>query len=331
MNYFFVFQGESYEEELRGQYIWAPQYTVVEKTKKRITPDHWTRMKEVRKDDIIIHCSKKNIRAISIAKDDCHESERPKEKGYDKWKNEGWRVNTKYYTFKKCIVSSENMNALYKFQPDEGGPFDINKKGKVGYLYKTTKEMFEYIVKETAKIQDTLEETNKVLNLLEFDDEYINNQKDKELLDDIANEIIEKNNLKENFEFRGKPQPKQKPINTGGRKVYPRKKQTSLNALSHANYKCEVDITHKLFLRKRGNTYYTEPHHLVPMKYSEQFEVSLDVEENIVSLCSHCHNLIHYGKDAKEVLHKLYNERKSALEKVGIIISFEELLKMYNI
>lgn len=54
--------------------------------------------------------------------------------------------------------------------------------------------------------------------------------------------------------------------------------------------------------------------------------------ENIVSLCSHCHNLLHYGKlkDKLPILKKLYNERKDALVKVGLNISLEELTEYYK-
>ena len=67
------------------------------------------------------------------------------------------------------------------------------------------------------------------------------------------------------------------------------------------------------------------------MAFSDEFDVSLDIEENIVSLCSNCHNQIHYGKDAEALLKKLYDERKDALKKAGIIITFKRLLSMYNI
>lgn len=66
------------------------------------------------------------------------------------------------------------------------------------------------------------------------------------------------------------------------------------------------------------------------MAFSEEFDVSLDVEENIVSLCSNCHNQIHYGKDADVLLRKLYEERKDALASVGIKITLERLLEMYG-
>ena len=54
--------------------------------------------------------------------------------------------------------------------------------------------------------------------------------------------------------------------------------------------------------------------------------------ENIVSLCSHCHNLLHYGRleDKKPILEKLYNERKEALSSVGLEITFEKLLEYYE-
>ena len=89
-------------------------------------------------------------------------------------------------------------------------------------------------------------------------------------------------------------------------------------------------MSHPTFIRKKSDKKYTEPHHLIPMAFSDEFDVSLDVEENIVSLCSNCHNQIHYGKDADVLLRKLYEERKDALASVGIKITLERLLEMYG-
>ena len=55
---------------------------------------------------------------------------------------------------------------------------------------------------------------------------------------------------------------------------------------------------------------YTEQHHLIPMAYSDKFEVSLDVEVSIVSLCSTCHNHIHYGVfDTGRLFYFLHSHR----------------------
>ena len=78
-------------------------------------------------------------------------------------------------------------------------------------------------------------------------------------------------------------------------------------------------------MRKSNNKPYMEPHHLIPMAYQDNFDFSLDIEENIVCLCSNCHNKIHYGQGNVELAIKLFNERKEALEKCGIIISEENL------
>jgi predicted HNH restriction endonuclease len=146
----------------------------------------------------------------------------------------------------------------------------------------------------------------------------------------LIEELKQANVTTENFEYSGVPKLKTAPVYTNGHKTYPRDRQVAINALAHAGYECEVDSTHPTFIRKKSDKKYTEPHHLVPMAFSDEFEVSLDVEENIVSLCSNCHNQIHYGKDANVLIKHLYEERKAVLESVGIKITLGRLLSMYG-
>ena len=68
----------------------------------------------------------------------------------------------------------------------------------------------------------------------------------------------------------------------------------------------------------------------MPMAFQDQFDVRLDIEENVVSLCSNCHNLIHYGRDYEQIIRKLYTERAELLKSVGIEISVEALVRMYK-
>lgn len=131
-------------------------------------------------------------------------------------------------------------------------------------------------------------------------------------------------------EYGGKPKEKEEQQESGGRRYYPRNHTTALNALIMAEFKCEYNNSHETFIRKKDGYPYTEPHHLVPLSYSGEFPVSLDVEENIVSLCSTCHNRLHYGKDIAPLLEKLFLEREDHLRKAGIAITFEQLLKMYK-
>lgn len=162
----------------------------------------------------------------------------------------------------------------------------------------------------------------------ELDLKQINDEEDEKLILDIKKASLYE--VEEGFEYQGTPKTKPEQIVIKGHKTYPRDRKASINALSHAGFKCEFDSKHPTFIRKNSNKPYTETHHLVPMGYSDSFDVSLDVPENIVSLCSNCHNEIHYGKDAKRLVEKLYNERKEVLKSAGIDISLEELLKMYE-
>ena len=73
-----------------------------------------------------------------------------------------------------------------------------------------------------------------------------------------------------------------------------------------------------------------EPHHLILLEYQDYFEYSLDVEVNIISLCSHCHNEIHYGINYKKIIEKFYEERKEYLKKCGIEIPLDQLYTLYK-
>lgn len=131
------------------------------------------------------------------------------------------------------------------------------------------------------------------------------------------------------FEYDNTPRAPKVP-KTMSTKRYYRSPTVSKNALSKANYLCEVDSQHRVFVRKNSNINYTEPHHLVPLFASENFPgVDLDREQNVVSLCSECHNWLHYGADVDQILKPLYEQRKDLLEAIGISITYEELRKFY--
>jgi len=137
-------------------------------------------------------------------------------------------------------------------------------------------------------------------------------------------------NLRESLEYSGTPKAKKDPELRGARRVFKRDKKTSIRALKKAEHRCEVDGTHNSFIRKHKNIPYMEPHHLIPVENQDEFENSLDIEENIVSLCSNCHNHLHYGRDIEEILEKLFNERADFLHAAGIEISTDELHDLYR-
>lgn len=176
-------------------------------------------------------------------------------------------------------------------------------------------DAFEFLMPDMQTIEDELddrlmEDTTKYSAYSEYDVHHIQGDP--------------------NFSYSRTPQEKPSLINMNGRETYRRDRRVAINALALADYKCEVDANHPFFIRKNSNLPYSEPHHLVPVAYHKMFPFSLDVEENIISLCSNCHNQLHYGKDIRTLLTDMYEARKDLLHSVGIDVSLQELFKMYN-
>lgn len=106
-------------------------------------------------------------------------------------------------------------------------------------------------------------------------------------------------------------------------------------AKERANYKCELqDLNNcKYFTSKESNKNYLEIHHIVPREFSNEFEKSIEIIDNYISLCPHCHRLVHFGIDRERLpsLIYLFNKRKEALNRKSINVDLENLKIFYNI
>lgn len=102
-------------------------------------------------------------------------------------------------------------------------------------------------------------------------------------------------------------------------------------ALESANFDCEVDQTHKTFTSRVTNKNFVEAHHLIPMEMQDKIEFSLDVPENILSLCPNCHSMFHHSHtvDVRKLLKYFFNQRKDCLIGRGINITLDELVGFY--
>lgn len=107
---------------------------------------------------------------------------------------------------------------------------------------------------------------------------------------------------------------------------------TSKKAIVLAGFKCEYDNSHMFFKSSTSGENYVEAHHLIPMEFQKQFENSLDVEANIISLCALCHKKVHHStmEEKKPILKKLFLERRNRLEKCEISIELLDLITMYK-
>lgn len=247
------------------------------------------------------------------------------------WEDEGWKVDTKYIVIRNPIITSEHSTKIRELQPSHNAPFNSIGRGNTGYLSSSNKELSKYLLKQTELSQEDEVSKNEIhkirekLGLLDLNE--------MELLDDFELvDVVENIEIEDDETVSYSRQPKEKSaLKTNGKGIttYPRNIKIAVNALKMAEFKCEFDNSHITFMRKKGGKPYTEPHHLIPLSFHTEFPFSLDIEQNIVLLCSHCHNLLHYGRDISVVLNKLYEDRKDLLKEAGIEITFEQLLSYY--
>lgn len=148
-------------------------------------------------------------------------------------------------------------------------------------------------------------------------------EKDYEITSDIEEDIT-----KADF-----PTTKRKGrVQRGSRFVTVRNKAKGDFVLKQQNYKCQVDLSHKSFITPSGMPY-MEKHHLISMKFYEEYENDLDDINNIVSLCPNCHRQIHLGdkKDVSKIIEILFTKQKDLLTSSGLSINLDELKKKYGI
>ncbi len=128
----------------------------------------------------------------------------------------------------------------------------------------------------------------------------------------------------------GAPLPAMRAVN--GRITYIRDPGEAAQALRDASFVCELDSSHWTFKSRASSRPYVEAHHLVPMSQQHRFDVSLDIKENIISLCANCHRLLHYGSPSERdpSIKKLLRNRSKRLVARNIIVDSRELLNFYS-
>lgn len=104
-------------------------------------------------------------------------------------------------------------------------------------------------------------------------------------------------------------------------------------AIKRAGYKCEFNPDHESFISRSSDMPYVEAHHLIPLGVRHDFENSLDVSANIISLCPLCHAKIHFSEinSRREIISNLFNQRSGQLDEAGISVTLEKLYEYYSV
>ena len=159
---FYVFQGDTFEIESHGGFIWAPQHS---QSGSKVF--HWDNMLLVRKGDIVLHGCNGYVVAVSIAVSDCYDCNRPKERTFeDSWNNKGRRVDLKYSTFSNPVKTSDFNYEILKYCKAKYSPFDKDGNGNMGYLFEINRELARVFLQAAVRSNPYLSDLDYVKDLL---------------------------------------------------------------------------------------------------------------------------------------------------------------------
>lgn len=129
MAYWWVNQGQTFEEEFLGSYLWAPKQT---KNGRRLA--HWDAMTDVEVDDVIVHYQGKphfQLRSLSVATSGPVNHEQPASlRATNMWEDDGWLVHVAHVD----AVRPLHRDRAAALGPDEP-PFTVTGSVKQGYLW----------------------------------------------------------------------------------------------------------------------------------------------------------------------------------------------------
>jgi hypothetical protein len=131
MEVWWVNQRNSYEISKQLGCLWAPLRGT--RSNQRV---HWNLMSEVKKGDIIAHCSRGAIRALSRARAKAYFASRPDGFKSTVWTyDDGIRVDLDFFKLKPIILVSEVSSKIQALQLIHG-PLNRIGKPKQSYLHR---------------------------------------------------------------------------------------------------------------------------------------------------------------------------------------------------
>lgn len=251
--------------------------------------------------------------------------------------NQGWTQYESEYGVKegRKEIKKNATTAKSLLRSDQGfsyAPVNLKAKGSLGKGYEAGNICSVYY--ESDNLPSEIELINDLRNLIGV---Y------RELKGRVGAEIFEINSQLDEDLFqeetqRGKKKElqvgaieKKERKNVGSSSSWSRNPDIAYTALLNADFQCENDVSHKTFISAKTGRQFVEAHHLIPMEFQDKFEVSIDVPENIISLCPNCHRSFHSSlRHNQEILiRKFFSVRSSQLNPRGIDLTVEEILKFY--
>ncbi|TMX39731.1 HNH endonuclease [Vibrio rotiferianus] len=106
MAYYWVNIGDSHEEVEKHNFLWAPEYGI-NKNGKRFVDAGWKPVPKVKSGDVIICHNNKHVVYLAQATSNAYPHQRPDTRTYDKWKNEGFKIEINLIVLPRPINNAE--------------------------------------------------------------------------------------------------------------------------------------------------------------------------------------------------------------------------------
>ena len=149
--FWWVNQGKSYQQEVSGGFIRAPQHN-----KQGGTYYYWSNVASVQPADLIFSYSGKHISAIGQAASPGYEEPKSSQlEGHDP-EEDRWVANVRYYKLQKPVPLSAINQSLASLKLDKG---PVNATGTVtqGYLFELSREASQIILDQISETIPMLE------------------------------------------------------------------------------------------------------------------------------------------------------------------------------
>ena len=184
MKFFFVSQRQTFKIEHKHSYLWAPADRYY----------HHQAMTQIKKGDVIIQYNGSLV-GFGFASTKCYDSQRPQFGDFERWDEQGYRVDLDQYHFNTPVNKETVSTELFECQPYKYGPFNTSGNVKQGYLFYANKEMVDVILRKAEQIDHSSEQTEIIdeirrrLNIMDA-------HEPKEFVKDDNNSIVPPKKMK---------------------------------------------------------------------------------------------------------------------------------------
>lgn len=126
MKFWWVNQNQTFEQEVRGGYLWSPK----RKSDGSINP-FYESMREVAPGDLVFSFEDTRIKALGIATSHARETPKPPEFGDagPNWNRIGWCVNVDFRVLEHQIKPIDNIERLRPYLPERYSPLQSSGRG----------------------------------------------------------------------------------------------------------------------------------------------------------------------------------------------------------